>query len=105
TVAATGLIKIESNASLKEKAVKLLIGTLGDNIPIPGAKAAAKFINAMIDWHREHRVEQGREKALEYEADTLSFADKEIAIELAIQEIIRRYEQQIKAVKASDIST
>ena len=105
TIAATGLVKIESNASLKEKAAKLLIGTLGDNIPIPGAKAAASFINAMIEWHREHREEQGREKAVEFEAATLSFADKEIAIESAIQEIIQRYEHQIKAVKQSDIAT
>src|SRR5262249_36555979 len=104
-IAATGLVKIESNASLKEKAAKLFIGTLGDNIPIPGAKAAASFINAMIEWHRKHRDEQGRERAVEYDADDLSFADKEIAIELAIQETIRRYARQIKAVKQSDIAT
>jgi hypothetical protein len=106
TIAATGLVKIESSPSLKEKIAKLLVGTLGDNIPVPGAKAAAQFINGMIEWHRKTREEQGRVRANVAAGHTaLSFADKEIAIELAIQEIINRYSDQIKAVKLSAIAT
>jgi hypothetical protein len=101
TVAATGLIKIESITSLKEKIAQTVVGILGDNIPIPGAKAAAGFINAMLSWHSENRSQTGREQALS--ASPISFTDKEIVIEFAIQEIIHRYAEQIMALTEAGV--
>jgi coenzyme F420-reducing hydrogenase delta subunit len=102
TVVATGLIKAESQASLSEKIAQKFVGVLGDNIPVPGAKAAASFINAMITWHSENCTKQGREHAMD--SAPISFSDKEAAIDLAVQEVIRRYGQHIKVLTEKGVA-
>jgi HEAT repeat protein/archaellum component FlaC/nucleoside-triphosphatase THEP1 len=105
TVAATGLVKIESQASLGEQIAQKLIGTLGDNIPVPGAKAAASFINKMISWHSAQQAER-RQVQGAGEGDLavpVSFGDKEAAIDLAVCEIIRRYGQHICVLKDNSV--